>query len=250
MKRVWKKTLLKGAILAFWLLVWEIAAVCIAKPVVLVGPWTVLQTLWHLAGTSAFWRSVVGSVGRICLGFTLAFLAGVCLGGVSYKLSWVRALFAPVVAVMKAIPVASFVILILIWTGSRGLACAIAFLVAFPAIYLHTIAGLSGADRQLLEMAQVFRLGFFRRLWYIYRPPLLLQLANACRVALGMSWKAGIAAEVIGTPTHSIGENLYLAKVFFSTGELLAWTLVVIVLSSVLEKCVMLLLRWLGRDGV
>ena len=144
---------------------------------------------------------------------------------------------------MKTVPVASFVILALIWSGAEQLALVISFVVVFPMIYLNTMAGLAATDPLLLEMAQVFRIRRWDRLWQIYRPAVAPYLLSACQVALGMSWKSGIAAEVIGTPAFSIGENLYMAKVFFSTDELFAWTAVVIVLSFLFEKGILRILK-------
>ena len=56
-----------------------------------------------------------------------------------------------------------------------------------------------------------------------------------------------MAAEVIGLPNHTIGMHLYNAKVYLETPELFAWTLTVVVLSVLLEKLVVRLLRRLLR---
>ena len=55
---------------------------------------------------------------------------------------------------------------------------------------------------------------------------------------------SGIAAEVIGIPDASIGEQLYYAKLYLDTGGLFAWTFVIIVASSLFES---LFLWLLGR---
>ena len=149
---------------------------------------------------------------------------------------------------MKTVPVASFVILALIWAGADNLSLIISFLVVFPIIYLNTAAGLSSTDGQLLEMSRVYRVRRSARIWHIYRPALAPYLVSACQVALGMSWKSGIAAEVIGTPEYSIGENLYMAKGFFTTDELFAWTAVIIALSFLFEKAVLLLIKRAARE--
>lgn len=82
-----------------------------------------------------------------------------------------------------------------------------------------------------------------RRLLYIYLPQLQPFLLSACSVALGMSWKAGIAAEVIGIPSGSIGEQLYEAKVYLSTADLLSWTVVIVLVSVLFEKLFITLLK-------
>ena len=102
---------------------------------------------------------------------------------------------------------------------------------------------------QMLEMARVFRLPARSRFFYIYRPALKPFLYSGMKISLGMCWKSGVAAEVIGTPDHSIGEKLYMAKIFFSTDELFAWTAAVILLSFLFEKLVFRLLRRVLGDG-
>ena len=82
-----------------------------------------------------------------------------------------------------------------------------------------------------------------QRLLYVYLPQIKPYLLSACSIGLGLSWKAGIAAEVIGIPDGSIGERLYEAKVYLSSADLFAWTVVVILISVLFEKLVMLLLK-------
>lgn len=236
----WKR---KTVILVFWLILWQMLSAWINKPIYLVGPMETVQALIRLAGSSSFWRAVWGSLARIGAGFGLAAVMGLLWGSLAHFAPVIKELLSPIVSLMKTVPVASFVILALIWAGAEQLALVISFVVVFPMIYLNTIAGLEATDPQLLEMAQVFHISPWDRLWQIYRPALAPYLLSACQVALGMSWKSGIAAEVIGTPEFSIGENLYMAKVFFSTDELFAWTAVVILLSFLFEKGILWILR-------
>ena len=144
---------------------------------------------------------------------------------------------------IKSIPVASFVILALIWIGSENLSVLISFLVVFPMIYINTIAGLKSTDKKLLEMAQVFSLNLPRRIRFIYLPALMPYLISGCRIALGMSWKSGIAAEVIGVPGRTIGEKLYLSKIYLATSDVFAWTIVIILISAAFEKAFLWLLE-------
>ena len=148
---------------------------------------------------------------------------------------------------MKSVPVVSFVILALIWAGSKRLSLFISFVVVFPMIYESVLAGLASADFRLLEMAQVFRIPFARTFRFIYLPALLPYLAANCRSAIGMGIKSGIAAEVIGIPEHSIGEQLYMAKIHLETDRLFAWTAVIIAMSWFLERCFLILLEKAGQ---
>lgn len=233
MTRYWFK---KTGIILFWILIWQLLAMVIHKPIVLVGPWEVAKALGRLILTGEFWRSVGYTLGKIACGFILSLIAGVLLGVVGYVSGWFRDFLEPVILLFKSVPVASFVILALIWAGSENLSVLISFLVSFPVIYIHTLGGLQSVDGKLLQMAAVFRMPPRNRIRYIYLPALLPYLADSFRITLGLCWKSGVAAEVIGVPMHSIGEKLYMAKIYLSTDELFAWTFVVIILSAAFEK--------------
>ena len=239
----------KLLIIGFWLLVWQLGAFAVDNPIILVGPWETVLALGRLIPDRDFWRSIAYSFGRIAVGFGAAFGAGIILGSCGYALAFVRDLLEPVMTLLKSIPVASFVILALIWAGSGNLSVLIAFIVVLPMIYVNTLAGLGSTDRKLLEMAEVFRMPMGRKIRYIYVPALLPYLKSGCRIALGMCWKSGVAAEVIGVPDHSIGEKLYMAKIYLDTGDVLAWTLVIILVSIVFERAVLGLLGRLAPGG-
>lgn len=229
-------------IVLFWIAVWHIASLLIENNILFAGPADVVRSFCVLLPTVDFWRAVGGSFGRIMWGFVTAFLAGILAGSLAFHFRFLRELLAPVIALVMSIPVASFVILALIWIGSENLSIFISFLVVFPMIYINTISGLESTEQNLLEMADVFSVGLLRRIRYIYLPALIPYLITSCKVALGMSWKSGIAAEVIGVPAHTIGENLYMSKIYLATSDLFAWTIVIILVSALFEKLFMKLL--------
>lgn len=217
--------------LIFWLLVWHMASIAIGHDILLVSPFDAGKRLIELAGNGEFWISVGLSLSRIATGFASALATGIVLAAASARLPFMRHLLAPLVATIKSVPVASFVILILIWVSSEHLSVAISFLMAFPIVYTTMLEGIEQTDRNLLEMADVFDIGPFNRLRFIYASQVLPYFQAACSLSLGMCWKAGIAAEVIGLPAMSIGEHLYEAKVYLATSDLFAWTLVIICIS-------------------
>ncbi len=227
----------------FWLIVWQLVSMWLDSDILLVSPVRVVCRLGILAVTAAFWRSVIFTLTRIALGFFLAALAGSVLAGLSSRFRRVYELLSPVMLAVKSIPVASFIILALIWFSSRNLSILISFLMVLPVIYTSVLGGIRSVDRQLLEMAQVFRISGLRVARYIYLPQVMPFFYSACSVSLGLSWKAGAAAEVIGIPRGSIGEQLQQAKVYLDTPDLFAWTIVIVALSLCFEKLVLTLVR-------
>ena len=230
-----------------WLLLWQLASLWIDQSVILVGPIEAVRALLEQSVTVEFWQTVAFTFLRIAAGFLLAFLAGLGLGALSHKKPLAGDILAPAVTAMKSVPVVCFVILALVWLGSDRLTFVIVFVIVFPVIYLQTLEGLDRADKKLLEMAEVFRLSGWKRLRYIYLPALLPSLVSGCKLALGMSWKSGIAAEVIGTPVHSIGQRLYFAKSYLEIDQLFAWTFVILILSMIFERAFLWLLEWIAR---
>lgn len=232
--------------LVFWLVVWQIAAVVINQDIVLTSPIQTIQTLFSLAQLREFWVSIGLSLLRIFAGGALAFTAGSLLAFLSFKYKLIKILFEPLISTIKSIPVASFVILLLIWVRTPYLSISISFLMALPIIYIAVLEGLLSTDQQLIEMADVYQIHGWHRIKAIYLSQLMPSLKTATSLAMGFCWKSGIAAEVIGLPTFSIGEHLYNAKVYLDTPALFAWTLVVIVMSALGEKIVMRLVSWVA----
>ena len=235
MKQTKKSRLAKWAAAGFWLAVWQAVAMAVGQEVFLVSPVQTLGTLLELLPQAEFWQRIGFSAGHILLGFGLGAVSSMVLAVAAGRWAWVEALLAPVMQLVKATPVASFIILALVWVSGSSLSVLISFLMVLPVLYGAVRTGIGSADVQLLEMAKVFRQG--------------------CSVALGICWKSGVAAEVIGLPDGSIGDALYRAKITLSTGELFAWTFVIILLSAVFEKLFLALLdravaRVLGEEGV
>ena len=242
-----KKKYTRFRILAvlFWVGIWQAASMWLGQEILLASPVSVIKKLSELIVTADFWRSIGFSFGRIVAGFGLAVILGILMGIAAYGSQLVEILLNPLISVIKATPVASFIILCLIWIPSRNLSVFIAFLMVLPVIYTNLLTGIRQTDRQLLEMAEVFGVPMRRRVYYIYFSQILPYLVTACRLSLGMCWKAGIAAEVIGVPAGSMGEKLYHAKIYLNTPDLFAWTIVIIAISVVFEKCLMRMLEWL-----
>ncbi|MBD5129489.1 MAG: ABC transporter permease subunit [Ruminococcaceae bacterium] len=230
-----KKFLLTAASILFWLVIWQIAAVMLNSKILLVSPVEVIKRLCGLIPTAEFWKSVLFSSGRILLGFALGLSCGCILALAAGKIRAVRILFSPLIGVMKSIPVASFTILALIWIGSKDLSVLVSFLICVPIVYANMLEGIDDLDPKLKEMAKVFNIPVWRR-FVVYLSQLLPYFRAASRLAIGLCWKSGAAAEVIGIPRGSIGEKLFEAKVYLETADLFAWTLTVILFSWLCEK--------------
>ena len=229
------------------LALWQMGAVLFSRSMGLGGflvaaPTDVLRRLLVLLTETGFWQRVWFSFYRILYGFFAALILGSAAAAAAGRFPLLETFLWPYITVVKTTPVASFIILCLIWMGSDNLSAAISFLMVLPIIYSNALEGIHSTDRYLIEMADVFHVGWTRRVLYIYLPQLKPYLISACGLSLGMTWKSGVAAEVIGIPGGSIGEMLYEAKVYLNARDLFAWTAVIILISAGFEKGFMTLL--------
>ena len=240
---------------ALWLLAWQGGSIALAAAyphgaLLLASPIQAALRLLELLPSPAFWRAAGNSSARIFGGFLLSCALAVLLAALAAGRPRLRELLVPPVAVVKAVPVASFIILALVWLDARSLSLFISGLVVFPPVYLNVLEGLRQTDPKLLELARVYRIPLRRRLWGIYLPQVLPYFRSAASLALGLCWKAGAAAEVIGLPPGTVGERLYNAKIYLQTPDLFAWTAVILILSAAFERLFLAVVDGLaGRVG-
>lgn len=242
------KSLLKNCIvLAFWLGLWQGLSLWVDSPLLLPSPGTVLARLAVLACTGAFWRTIAASLLRILLGTVAAVALGTVLAVACCRFSWLDALLSPLVTMVKSTPVASFIILLLIWIGRDVLPAVIVLLMVLPVVWGNVCAGIRSTDPLLLRTAKVFRFSPWRTLRRVYVPSVMPHFLSACRTSLGLAWKSGIAAEVLTVPALSMGKMLYESKLYLETVDLFAWTVAVILCSLLIEKVLMAAVARLGR---
>lgn len=235
-----------GAVVAFWLAAWLLVAALVAQPLILPGPGTVVVALLRLVCDGGTWAILVGSGARILGGLVLAAVCGGVLAGVSSRSRTFARLVAPALSCVKATPVACVVVLLLIWLGSARVSIAAVFLMALPGVYFSLVEGLSQVDKPLEQM---FRLHGVRgwRLFCAHTWREVLPFVLSCaKAVIGMSWKAGVAAELIGMAVGTVGERIYQAKLLIETADLLAWTVLVVVASWTCERVLVRLLRVSG----
>ncbi|BFL40042.1 ABC transporter permease subunit [Agathobaculum sp. NSJ-28] len=244
---IWAKRWFRiGVTALFWLAVWQAAAVLLPK-LLFAGPVPTVRSLLSLLRNSEFWFSIAHSLGKIASGFLLAFSTGCLLAIACRRMPVLRMLLGPLIQVMKSLPVACFIVVALIWVRSEWISVLTAFFVVFPAVYINLGEGLQQTDQGMLEMAQLFHLTPAKRLRAVWLPACLPYLLSACRVSVGMALKAGVAGEIIGLPRWSIGEQLYLSKLYLNTADLFAWSLVIILLSLALERLLVFALATVQR---
>ncbi len=218
-----------------WIGIWQVFSIRVDRMIFLPSPFEVGKAFLRIGKTGEFYASAGNSLLHVFSGFFLAVIVGSLLAVLSFSHRFFQAFLQVPIKLIQATPVASFTILALVWISSKHLSILVSFLMVFPTITINVKQGLLEADQKLLEMAQVYHMSYIRKIRYIYLPAVMPYFLSACSIGVGMSWKSGIAAEVIGITKHSIGNQLYQAKLYLMTPELFAWTFVIVFISLLVE---------------
>lgn len=237
-----KKIVLTITAICFWLFVWYFLSLKINSSIFLPSPEATYKALIRIGKRAGFWQTIFNTFSKIAKGFLLALIAGTFSAIISSFVKIIDVLVLPFMRLLKTVPVASFIILALLWVKSDKLSVLISFVMVTPVVYINILQSFDNVDNNLLEMADIFNVGLLRRLRFIYVPALVSGFMSACKIGLGFCFKAGIAAEIIGLPFQSIGSELYKSKLYLMTDELFAWTVVIVLMSVFFEGvCIYLL---------
>ncbi len=226
-------------VLAFWIIVWQIIAVKVDSSVLVSTPAEVAKRLIQLMSEKEYYVIITSSVWRILSGFLIAVGIGTVLSIITAKTRILDEIFAPILSVIKATPVASFIILALVWLNKETIPSFISFLMVLPIIHGNVCEGLKNTPNDLIEMSKIYNLSLKHKLTKLFMPSILPYFSAGFRTSLGLAWKAGVAAEVLSFPKNSIGKQLYEGKTYLETVDVFAWTITVIVISVILEFLLM-----------
>ena len=217
---------------------WWGVALYVNQELLVSSPKQVALRLYELMGEGSFWMSVLYSLVRVSLGYILAVVVAVVLSTITHASQVVYHLSSPLMSIVKAVPVASFIILALIWLNKDIIPVFITFLIVLPIVWGNLHRGLKETDPKLLEMCGVYNVPLRRQVCGIYIPSVKPYFTSACKTAVGLAWKSGVAAEVLCKSEFSIGGHMYDAKIYLETTDVFAWTAVTVVLSVIIEAII------------
>ena len=238
-KKVFKDT----AISLLWLGIWQLVSMIVAQELLFPAPLAVAKRLLELMLTSDFYKTVGLSLLRILIGMIIGTVIG-ALGGLLTAFSKIaKDIFAPLLASVKSTPVASFIILFVLWISRDITPLIIALMMVTPIVWTNVETGILNTDKSLIEMATVYKMTRTGRIKHVYLPSIAPYFLASLKSSLGMAWKAGIAAEVLLQPIISIGKMISDSKILLETTDLFAWTVVVVILSVIIEKTMVFVLK-------
>ena len=238
-----KNILLTVLSVVLWVGVWCVASLLIGNRFFLPSPIHTLEALIELLGTLEFYKVVALTLVRVLLGLVIGILFGVALGILCHRFSIVFKVFSLPISIIKATPVASFIILLWVLLSGDSLAILVSILMVLPIVFQNTIDGFSSVSKDLIEVANLYKFSFVEKLKVLYLPVIQRFIYPAIITSVGLAWKAEIATEIIAYTKNSIGQNINDAKTALLTPTVFAWTLVIVIMSILLEYIAKQLLR-------
>ena len=227
--------------------VWWIAAAGVGVEIILPAPDVVFGRFFGLFADGGFWRSLGYSVGRTLLSFVLSFVLALALALPARFSAAVAGILRPIVTVLRSVPTIAVILLMLVFMPSGQVPVLIAFLIVFPLLYEGFLSALKGVDPELAEMSRIYHVPRRTQIVRCYIPAVLPQVFASSRSAIGLGLKVIVAAEALASTGMSLGRLLQIANVSFDSAGLLAYTVMAILVSFLLEGVVLLIRKLVVR---
>ena len=228
------------------LVVWQILAMVINSPLILPLPKETLKALLQDIGKPLFWQHVGATACRSLVAFGISVVVGTLLGAAAGASDSVHNLLDFPLAMMRATPVVSFILLALFWFGSSLVPIFVAMVMSLPVMISAVETGIKNTNKDLIACCRVYGFSTGKMLRHLYFPSCKPYFFSGSLAAFGLSWKVVAAAEVISLPHRSAGTLLQNAKVHLETAQVFAITLVLVILSFVLESLFSVILHRRG----
>ena len=236
MKNKLKALFLSIISIAFWVAAWQICAMLMDRPYFLPSVPDTLLAFSNVISSPEFYKASLYTILRVVSGLVIGVLLGVGLAILSHHVKFVRIILSPIISVIKATPVASFIVILWILLSGDAIAIVVAVLMVMPIIWQNVLDAYGSIDRDAEEMCTAYEFSRIKKFRLLTLPTLLKFFIPALITSVGLAWKSEIAAEIIAYTKSSIGQYINDAKYNLHTAEVFAWTLIVIILSIAFER--------------
>lgn len=226
--------------LTAWILliaVWAFAAWQTGNDILLPGPYETFQSFLDILGDPKSWLALAATLLRVGRGLLLSLGCALAAALFSRRSRWIRALFHPIRILTKTIPNISYMILAIIWLGAEGAVTAVSFMVLFPLFFNNFMDAMDEESEEMKWVSALYRDTWYNEIRYHDLPRLKYVIVSSCRTAASFGFKVGIMAEIIGSVRLGAGRQMRFAYINLDTATVLAWTVLIILVSLVFDLC-------------
>ena len=247
-RKILKTNALWAAVaVAVLLAAWQIAFVCVRNEYVLPGIGQTLTQFFALFSQSSFYVALGNTLARTVISFAVSFVLAAALAALSAVCAPFKTACSCIISVVRTLPTMAVTLMLLLWSTPRVAPAIVTALVLFPMVYSQFVAAIEGVDRDLLEMAKVYRVAPADRLTKIILPAVAPEVISQIGAGLSLGLKVMVSAEVLSYTLHSMGGLMQQANLYFEIPRFAALTLVCIIVGLLMELISLGLRRLAGR---
>lgn len=224
-----------------FLLLWAWLSKIVDQSVIIPSPGEVTLSLLEILQSKSTYIFIFHTLKRTITSFILSLICAILAGLISYSFPLFRNLLKPILYFLKVVPVVAVILLILIWSNSENTPAIVGFLMVFPLLYEGVTNSLLSIDRKILQMTKIYNVSLLYKFKDLYLPTIIFALNNIIYSSFGLLFKSIVAGEVLSHPKFSIGGAIYSEKNYLNTSGVLAWLIVMVLISVTLEKSMELL---------
>lgn len=217
------------------ILLWQLLSLG-RKTLIFPSPYEVAQSMAAILTGNRFLPSVINTVKAVLISFAAAFVPALVLGITSKFMPFLSRVMEDISGIIRSVPTVAIILMALLLLPVSVTPVVICFFVVFPVLYTNIAEGLVSTNPQLLEMAKIYRVSTGRIIRSIYIPSLKPFIAAGSRSALGLSFKIMVTAEVFNfVNQNTIGAQMYMHKIQIDLAGIIAWTIIVVILSLLFD---------------
>lgn len=233
-KQRYRRPLFFVLLVAIIVVSWHLIALRF-PPILLPGPYKVLNSLGFLISNGSFFNNFSISFYRVIVGFFLGVVIGVPLGIILGSNRFLSDLLEPLLPFINGVPAASWSLIAVIWFGLTNMTpIFVTMVVALPIIAINSWTGTKSVSAEHVEMARAYHCGFLDILLKVVLPSVLPFFFSGARIAFGFGWRVSVTAEALGS-NSGVGYQILAASDLVMSDQVIAWTLGLILIMTLIE---------------
>ena len=201
------------------------------------GPVRVFKAFVSMLGTGELLVNIGVSLLRVIAGFVIASILGFFLGVLVVRFPGCDPYISPLIEFIRHIPPISLIPLLILWCGlGEPSKLIVIILTAFFPVFINTTAGVLACDRKLIEVGEVLHMSKNEIFTKIRIPAALPNILVGMKIALGYSWRAIVAAEMVAA-SKGLGYLILDSQAMSRTDKVFVGIIIIGVLGILMDLC-------------
>ena len=217
------------------IIIWILLSRSVNNEVIIPSIKSTFASMIRIIKDPNFFNIIKYTLLRTLIGFLISLSLAMIIGIVSSVSKITYNLMVPILKFLNSIPTIAIIVLALIWLNNELVPMLVGFIMVFPILYENILNGILNVDKDIIQMANLYKVGKIKIVNNIYIPSILYNLSSVFNTVLGINLKMVIAGEVLGQPKYAIGSNLQLERIYLNTSGVFAWIIIILLISETFD---------------